>query len=145
MISTNFVFDSSQYGFHDILVFAFSVILLVMLRTEEKISISPHSRTAYKCISEGDLEGLKKHTLWVSGDKATFKKLPYPNQTMLISAAYHSQLDVAKFLVEEAKVDINEKLKSGETALFRACYFNRVEIVQYLLEKGADPNGDFKN
>ena len=69
MISTNFVFDSSHYGFHDILVFCLSVILLVMLSKEEKITISPHSRSAYKCISEGDLEGLKKHDLWLS-DKA---------------------------------------------------------------------------
>ena len=126
-------------------MFAFSVILLVMLRTEEKISISPHSRSAFKCISEGDLEGLKKHALWVNGAKATFKKLPYPNQTMLISAVFHEKLDIVKFLVEEAKVDIEEKLKSGETALFRACVHNRIEFVKYLLEKGANPNGNFKN
>ena len=64
---------------------------------------------------------------------------------MLISAAYHDQIQIAKFLVEEANVDINEKLKSGETALFRACYFNRVEISKYLLEKGADPEGTYKD
>jgi ankyrin repeat protein len=64
---------------------------------------------------------------------------------MLISAAYHDQLQIAKFLVEEVKVDLNEKLKSGETALYRACYFNRVSIVEYLLEKGANTESDTMN
>jgi hypothetical protein len=69
MISTNFVFDSSHYGLHDLLVFGMSLIALLMLRTEDKIIITPHSREAYKHISEGNLESLKKHPLWVNGDK----------------------------------------------------------------------------
>jgi hypothetical protein len=65
MISTNYVFDISQYGIRDILVFVVSFVGLIMINTEEKVVITPHAREAYKCISDGDLERLRKHPLLV--------------------------------------------------------------------------------
>ena len=63
----------------DILVFAVSVVGLFMIKSEEKVVITPHAREAYKCISEGDLERLRKHPLLLEGNKEAFKSLKYPN------------------------------------------------------------------
>jgi ankyrin repeat protein len=60
---------------------------------------------------------------------------------MLNSATYYDHINIVKFLVEEVKVDIDQTLKNGETALLRGCHFNRINIVKYLLENGASPEG----
>ena len=64
--------------------------------------------------------------------KAIFK---YPLIT--ISVAFEN-LDAVRFLVEQKGMDVNEVAANKETALIRACHFNRLEIIRYLLGRGAD-------
>ena len=64
---------------------------------------------------------------------------------MLNSATYYDHMNIVKFLVEEVKVDIDQTLKNGETAILRGCHFNRISVVKYLLEMGASPEGYVKN
>jgi ankyrin repeat protein len=52
-----------------------------------------------------------------------------------INAPYF--LDAVKYLVEEAKVDVNTVDKDGYTAIFGAAYRGDNEMVKYLVDKGA--------
>ena len=54
-----------------------------------------------------------------------------------ISVAFEN-LDAVKFLVEQKGMDVNEVGANRETALIRACHFNKLEIIRYLLDRGAD-------
>jgi ankyrin repeat protein len=62
----------------------------------------------------------------------------YPDSSMLLVAVDSGYLNICKFLVEEVEVDINRITRGGETAMHRACYRNRPEIIRYLISKGAD-------
>ena len=57
---------------------------------------------------------------------------------MLLQAVEIGDIDIIKFLVEEVEVDINQITPGGESALHRACYRKRIEILKYLISKGAD-------
>lgn len=86
---------------------------------------------------------LRKHPMWdPSSDKRDpnkFRKLQqYPNHSMLIAAVDMGYNDIVTFLLDEVNVDINYQIKGGETALHRACYRNRIEILVELLVHGAD-------
>lgn len=55
------------------------------------------------------------------------------------SAAVNGNL----YLIEEYKTndfDVNIKDKNGQTILMYACFYNRFEIVKYLIEHGVDIN-----
>ena len=58
-------------------------------------------------------------------------------RTVLMEACLAFRFDVIKLLVDK-KVDINEQDNNGCTALMRAAYSGYAELVQYLLEHGAD-------
>lgn len=59
--------------------------------------------------------------------------------TVLMLACKTESLALVQFLVEEAEVDKNvQSIKDGSTALHTAVAANRVEIVRYLLEAGAN-------
>ena len=59
--------------------------------------------------------------------------------TVLMYACQRDNLQLVQFLVEEAEVDKNvQSIKDGSTALHTAVAANRVEIVRYLLEAGAN-------
>jgi len=54
-------------------------------------------------------------------------------------AIEYGVLDVVKELIEERKVDLHE---SNERALEIAIFYNHDDIIEYLLNKGANPNAD---
>ena len=54
---------------------------------------------------------------------------------MLVTAVDAGYLEIVRFLVEEVGVQANHITRGGETALHRACYRNRSEIVMYLVEE----------
>lgn len=55
-------------------------------------------------------------------------------------AAYLGHTEVAKALLEEGKVELEEKDEHGWTALYTANLFGNHETAEYLLQQGADPN-----
>ncbi|KAL3470106.1 ankyrin repeat-containing domain protein [Aspergillus californicus] len=60
----------------------------------------------------------------------------------LASAAAGDEPDIMKWLVEEAHVDVNEKVVGGKfgSALAAAAYWGGEDAVQFLLDAGADVN-----
>jgi ankyrin repeat protein len=57
----------------------------------------------------------------------------------LVSAAAHDSLPLVKYMVEELHYDVN-RISWGESPLTMACRLGHLEIVRYLLDKGADIN-----
>ncbi|XP_071802661.1 serine/threonine-protein kinase TNNI3K-like [Asterias amurensis] len=47
-------------------------------------------------------------------------------------------MDLVKFLTEQNGVDINYQGRDGHTALHSACYHGRLQLVQFLIEQGAN-------
>jgi len=56
----------------------------------------------------------------------------------LILACYRSNIEVAKFLIDNVK-DVNYKSEEGTALAGLAVKYNK-ELVEYLLKKNADPN-----
>ncbi|OVA06696.1 Tetratricopeptide TPR-1 [Macleaya cordata] len=54
-------------------------------------------------------------------------------------AASRGNLNICKYLIEELKLDVDVKDGTGETPLARATIEGRLSTVEYLLEKGANP------
>ncbi|CAN4108578.1 unnamed protein product [Withania somnifera] len=61
------------------------------------------------------------------------------NRGALIFAAREGKVELCKYLVEDLKVDVNEKDDEGETAVIHAARQGHTATVQYLIEQGADP------
>ena len=55
----------------------------------------------------------------------------------LMIAAVHGQLDTLKYLMDN-QADINTKYVEGETVLIGAVCCEKLEIVDYVIEKGAN-------
>ena len=58
--------------------------------------------------------------------------------TPLYKAALNGNLELVKLFVEKCKVSPSQITKLGETPLIAAIKKDRVEIIRYLLEAGAD-------
>ncbi|XP_067004714.2 ankyrin repeat domain-containing protein 49 [Anabrus simplex] len=56
----------------------------------------------------------------------------------ILWAAENGALDVVKTIVEADPLCVNIRDKDGYTPLHRACYNNHVDVVDYLLSKGAN-------
>ncbi len=62
-------------------------------------------------------------------------------QGLLAHAAWHGYIDVVKVMVESGKVDINEQHSNGLSAVTASIKNTQPDVLDYLLAKGADPNG----
>lgn len=62
------------------------------------------------------------------------------NETPLIQAISHEDLDMVKLLVERYAANINFPSHLLDTPLSKAASRNNLEIAEYLLQKGANPN-----
>jgi ankyrin repeat protein len=57
------------------------------------------------------------------------------------TAIAYNYINLVKYLVKNKLYDVNKTTrKSGFTPLMCACSYGRIEIVKYLLQKGADKN-----
>lgn len=54
--------------------------------------------------------------------------------------ALTGNIELARILIEKYGADVNLVSERGETALISATRKNHVEMVRFLLSKGADPN-----
>ena len=76
--------------------------------------------------------------------KINFELTDEEQQTALFYAVKRFDLDIIKFLVEEAKVEINHKEYQYRTPIYLAAFEGNLEIVEYLYSKGGDPNIESK-
>ncbi|TMX04777.1 hypothetical protein EJD97_004658, partial [Solanum chilense] len=54
-------------------------------------------------------------------------------------AAGEGNIDSCKYLVDDLKMDVNERDKEGETPVLNAARHGHTATVQYLIDKGAEP------
>ena len=62
------------------------------------------------------------------------------NYTLLHAATNYNQLDIVRFLIEEMNAEVNAKDSNSNSPLHVACSNGNDKIIEYLLEKGADPD-----
>jgi len=62
------------------------------------------------------------------------------NSCRLVIAASVGVLDTVKFYLEEENVDVDSADEAGCTALHRASTVGNIDIVNYLISRGADVN-----
>lgn len=116
---------------------AITLICLGVKKVFRRLKITKLYRALTECLKiwnparfEEIVNGMSKQ------DHQDFKGIfKYP--LMTISVAFEN-LDAVRFLVEQKGMDVNEVAANKETALIRACHFNRLEIIRYLLGRGAD-------
>eukprot|EP00455_Lapot_gusevi_P050970 TRINITY_DN7500_c0_g2_i3.p1 TRINITY_DN7500_c0_g2~~TRINITY_DN7500_c0_g2_i3.p1 ORF type:complete len:205 (+),score=13.00 TRINITY_DN7500_c0_g2_i3:63-677(+) len=65
---------------------------------------------------------------------------------VLSAACYSGHVPIVRYLVEDARVDVNQNLNNyGHTVLHVAAETGRMGVVQYLLEQGANPHAYSNN
>lgn len=57
---------------------------------------------------------------------------------MVLNAISSGDLETAKYLIEETKIDINSADERGKTLLMKACCNTNLDLVKYLVENKAD-------
>ncbi len=62
-----------------------------------------------------------------------------PSHENIFDAAYEGDLKAVKQFVEEDQVDVEASDRFGIEVIFHAVSGGHIEVVRYLLEKGADP------
>ena len=60
--------------------------------------------------------------------------------TALMWACSYGQLHVCRWLVDEARVEVDAQNKAGRTALMFAAKYGQIELVRFLLDAGANVN-----
>ncbi|WP_174515771.1 ankyrin repeat domain-containing protein [Wolbachia endosymbiont of Cardiocondyla obscurior] len=65
-------------------------------------------------------------------------------RTVIHTAASHGDLEIVRFFIEKAGYDINLRDEDGCTLLFYAAVGGCLEVVRYLIKKGADINATAK-
>ena len=79
-----------------------------------------------------------------------FKRCKYQSKTqygdyVIHSASIGGLLPIIQYLIEEQNVDIDIKGYHEQTPLHYASYWNKTDIVKYLVSKGANKNAKAKN
>ena len=95
-----------------------------------------------ECSRFGELSDLKE-AMKDAKEDFNVNLVDFGGNTALHLASANGFLDVVKYLVDELHCDINPKNKSLSTPLSWAAFNGQKEIVEFLLEKGAD--FDIKN
>ncbi|XP_037461978.1 putative ankyrin repeat protein RF_0381 [Triticum dicoccoides] len=96
---------------------------------------SSPSDIAFQAAINGNLRLLKKMARKVDLRGAKDAK----GNTVLHFAACKGSLEICKFLVEESGLDVDSASKTGETPMFYAALAGKVQVMRYLLDRGADP------
>lgn len=60
-------------------------------------------------------------------------------QTPIFYAIKRNDLKIIGFLVEVVKININHREYQSRTPLYLAAFEGYIEVVDYLISKGADP------
>lgn len=93
----------------------------------------------FSAVKSGDVEDFRR-LLAAYGSAECVEALDPTGGTLLHSAAQHGNLEIAKILIEELNFPVDRQECLGQySALHWAVSRNKIEIVRFLLAKGADP------
>jgi ankyrin repeat protein len=100
---------------------------------DEKVKATP----LQLAVELGHIEGVQ-----LLVEAGTYKTLTDAEKRDLVRSAGGSNLEIVKYLLENEPVSIlNDASNDGaQSCLGKAILWNRTDIVQWLLERGADPN-----
>jgi ankyrin repeat protein len=76
--------------------------------------------------------------LLANGAKTNAPRSPKGRTPLMIACAYYSGISIARLLVENG-AEVNAVANDGTTALMMAAHGAKLDVVEYLLSKGADP------
>lgn len=93
----------------------------------------------YYYINKGDLKNIED-ILKLRPNLISDPITPHTKTTALNRACYNGKPDVIKLLVEKYEADINLPSQKGETPLISAVKRKHLDVVKYLLNKGANPD-----
>jgi hypothetical protein len=82
-------------------------------------------------------ESLRDHMISKSEEDILKSLSKLDTHDKFLAAIEYGVIDVVKKIIEEGKVDLHE---SNERALELALYYDHDDIIEYLLDLGADPN-----
>lgn len=96
-------------------------------------SLKNHETCYHICIKNDNFECFK--LLWEkTGKIRKFRKF----NSILHYSVTNNKIDFVKYIVENKIVDIDNYGFANVTPLHVACYYKRIEIIKYLMEKGAN-------
>mgnify|MGYP002725625753 CR=1 FL=1 len=88
----------------------------------------------FQACQKGDLDRVKE----LLQKKSSFNGFNSDRSTPLTCAAENDHFEIVKLLVKEG-AELNKLHPKGATALMKAAFAGNERIVDYLIEKGADP------
>lgn len=91
-----------------------------------------------EAIERGDLKATKR--LLDRGAPVNARRMRRNGMTPLSTAVFHGRFEIAKHLVNERKASVSYHNRDGNTPLHLAAFLCRTEMVDWLIEKGADLN-----
>ena len=89
-------------------------------------------------IENGNLEEVK--VLLNSTGRIYFREKVKLHAKLLMKAAVLGKIDIAKFCIEQLKVNVHVMDDQGATALLNAALYGQLHVVKYIVESGADVN-----
>jgi ankyrin repeat protein len=110
----------------------------------EKASEVAQTNILFQAAADGDLDLVKHEVLDVKEDVNGVGNLyqfeGYYKMTPLAVAANNRHIQVVKFLLDQNSIDVNFHTTNGPTALMLAAAAGDKQIVEKLLQRGADVN-----
>jgi len=103
-------------------------------REKDAIKYWKNYQRIQDAVISGDLKTLKTYdpyTLRITVD-------PSSRKSLLSIAAIYNQVDIINYLIDVAKIPVNQRNSQNDTALHYAAYFGANESIQALIRKGAD-------
>ncbi|GAB5365690.1 hypothetical protein AAMO2058_001079500 [Amorphochlora amoebiformis] len=85
----------------------------------------------FRAIRRGNLRKIIKI---IEGKKVSVEvRNPRDGNTPLHKACFYGHMEIIRYLVEEAKADIEARNHAGETMLLSSTYWRKYDVIEYLL------------